>query len=105
MSRLRNLYVVALTVLCLVTVVNFAAVTFIVLPKISGSIQDNCSKIHHLTATLDQILINGRVAATRYERDGTITRAQLNRALRDNDVARRKLYRAACPAGEAPALK
>jgi hypothetical protein len=32
--------------------------------------------------TLDQILINGRASAKRYERDGTITRVQLARALR-----------------------
>jgi hypothetical protein len=66
---------------------------------------DNCRRIHAVVSTLDQILINGRVSATRYERDGTITRAQLRLALRDNDVARSKLYRADCPPGSAPPLK
>jgi hypothetical protein len=56
-------------------------------------------------STLDQIIINGRASALRYERDGTITRVQLKRALRDNDVARSKLYRADCPPGSAPPLK
>jgi hypothetical protein len=31
--------------------------------------------------TLDQIIINGRASAIRYEQDGTITRVQLKRAL------------------------
>jgi hypothetical protein len=65
----------------------------------------NCLRIHRLTGTLDQIIINGRASALRYERDGTITRVQLRRALRDNDVARSKLYRADCPPGSAPPLK
>jgi hypothetical protein len=37
----------------------------------------NCLRIHRLTGTLDQIIINGRASAIRYERDGTITRVQL----------------------------
>jgi hypothetical protein len=57
----------------------------------------NCLRIHRLTGTLDQILINGRASAARYEQDGTITRVQLVRALRENNVARSKLYRADCP--------
>jgi hypothetical protein len=56
-------------------------------------------------STLDQIIINGRASAKRYERDGTITRVQLMRALAENDVARSKLYRADCPPGSAPPLK
>jgi hypothetical protein len=32
-------------------------------------------------STLDQIIINGRASAIRYEQDGTITRVQLKRAL------------------------
>jgi FAD synthase len=66
---------------------------------------DNCRRIHAVVSTLDQIIINGRASALRYERDGTITSAQLRRALRDNDVARSKLYRADCPPGSAPPLK
>jgi hypothetical protein len=66
---------------------------------------DNCRRIHAVVSTLDQIIINGRASALRYERDGTITRVQLRRALRDNDVARSKLYRADCPPGSAPPLK
>jgi hypothetical protein len=66
---------------------------------------DNCRRIHAVVSTLDQIIINGRVSAKRYERDGTITRVQLRRALVDNDVARSKLYRADCPPGSAPPLK
>jgi hypothetical protein len=65
---------------------------------------DNCLRIHRVVDTLDQIIINGRASAKRYERDGTITRAQLARALRENDVARSKLYRADCPPGSAPPL-
>jgi hypothetical protein len=66
---------------------------------------DNCLRIHRVVDTLDQILINGRASAARYERDGTITRVQLARSLRENDVARSKLYRADCPPGSAPPLK
>jgi hypothetical protein len=66
---------------------------------------DNCRRIHAVVSTLDQIIINGRASALRYEQDGTITRVQLKRALADNDVARSKLYRADCPPGSAPPLK
>jgi hypothetical protein len=66
---------------------------------------DNCLRIHRVVDTLDQILINGRASASRYEQDGTITSAQLKRALAENDVARSKLYRADCPPGSAPPLK
>lgn len=66
--------------------------------------KDNCTRISRVVGTLDQILINGRASAARYERDGTITRVQLKRALHENDIARSKLYRADCPAGDAPPL-
>jgi hypothetical protein len=95
----------AVVVLCVTFGLNVALFAFWVFPRISGATAANCLRIHRLTGTLDQILINGRVSATRYERDGTITRAQLRLALRDNDVARSKLYRADCPPGSAPPLK
>jgi hypothetical protein len=71
----------------------------------SSLLADNCRRIHAVVSTLDQIIINGRASAKRYERDGTITRVQLMRALAENDVARSKLYRADCPPGSAPPLK
>jgi hypothetical protein len=66
---------------------------------------DNCLRLHKVVGTLDQILVNGRVSAIRYEQDGTITRVQLKRSLDENDVARSKLYRADCPPRSAPPLK
>jgi hypothetical protein len=71
----------------------------------SSLLADNCRRIHAVVSTLDQIIINGRASAKRYERDGTITRVQLRRALAENDVARSKLYRADCPPGSAPPLR
>jgi hypothetical protein len=58
---------------------------------------DNCQRIHQLVVTLDQLIASGREQSKAYEREGTITRAQLERALRENDKSRAKLGEADCP--------
>jgi hypothetical protein len=71
----------AVVVLCVTLSLNVAVFAFWVFPRISDATVANCLRIHRLTGTLDQIIINGRASAIRYERDGTITRVQLKRAL------------------------
>jgi hypothetical protein len=58
---------------------------------------DNCLRIHQLVQTLDQLIASGREQSMAYQREGTITRAQLDRALRENDKSRVKLGEADCP--------
>lgn len=57
----------------------------------------NCDRIHLLTVTLEDIVISARDSLRKYEAEGTITPAQLQRGLDDNARARDKLIGADCP--------
>lgn len=102
MRRKYDPLVIALTgiaVLCTIVTVIVVAPTVI---TTSGKTDENCDRIHQLVETLDQLIASGREQSKAYQREGTITRAQLERALRENDKSRRKLGEADCPPRKGP---
>lgn len=84
----------ALCVLCTVVVVVVVAPTVL---TTNNKTDENCQRIHQLVVTLDQLIASGREQSKAYQREGTITKAQLERALRENDKSRAKLGEADCP--------
>lgn len=84
----------AISVLCTIVTVVVVAPTVL---KTSSDTDDNCARIHQLVLTLDTLIASGREQSKAYEREGTITKAQLERALRENDKSRAKLGEADCP--------
>lgn len=67
------------------------------LSTIGNRATSNCQSIHRLVSTLDSLIADGREQAIAYQHEGTITRAQLDRALKDNDRSRELLGEADCP--------
>jgi hypothetical protein len=93
--RAQRTLIVAVAIAAAVIVFGFAVGIGVGL--LSDRTEDNCQRIHQLVVTLDQLIASGREQSKAYEREGTITRAQLERALRENDKSRAKLGEADCP--------
>lgn len=58
---------------------------------------DNCLRVHRVVRTLDEIIGSSRAQVYAYEREGTITVAQRDRALANQAKQREKLSTADCP--------
>jgi hypothetical protein len=61
------------------------------------SLAENCTRIAQLVKTLDTIIASSASQVRAYEREGTITAAQRDRALRNEAEQRRVLATADCP--------
>jgi hypothetical protein len=80
-----------------VGVVALGGLTGFAFQRIGVAASGNCLRIHKLTHTLDRILSGSRRSLDAYERDGTITRAQRDRGLREIEKQRQELGGADCP--------
>lgn len=81
----------------LVIAVIFAAPSLPVAAYFVGSqTSDNCVGIHKLVVTLDTMISNSRSQIEKYEQEGTLSHAQVVRALREQDENRRRLAGADC---------
>jgi hypothetical protein len=58
---------------------------------------DNCTRIHQLVRTLDTIIASSTAQVRAYEREGTITLTQRDRALKNQAKQREVLATADCP--------
>jgi hypothetical protein len=66
--------------------------------RIDDATKDNCKRIHRLTHTIDGFLKGSRPRLVQLGREGTLTPAQVKRALTDNTDQRATLRAADCPA-------
>jgi hypothetical protein len=73
----------------------FSAVLF---DRSDQASRENCARIHGVVETLDGFLAGSRPRLIQLEREGTLTREQLTRSLRDNGAQRVKLRTVDCPA-------